>query len=81
MIKAGRKHKIRVSHVTFDYNEQALLERTISFGGVTFPITIPVAADLKWDLWRFGYEWDFVAGTAASSGSSPSSSRITSRPI
>jgi hypothetical protein len=61
VIKAGRKHKIRVSHVTFDYNEQALLERTISFGGVTFPITIPVAAELKWDLWRFGYEWDFVA--------------------
>jgi hypothetical protein len=61
VFKAGRKHKIRVSHVTFDYNEQALLERTISFGGVTFPITLPVNADLKWDLWRFGYEWDFVA--------------------
>ena len=61
VVKAGRKHKIRVSHVTFEYNEQALLERTISFGGVTFPITIPVDADLKWDLWRFGYQWDFVA--------------------
>ena len=61
VFKTGRKHKFRVSHVTFDYSEQALLERTISFGGVTFPITIPVQADLKWDLWRFGYEWDFVA--------------------
>jgi hypothetical protein len=29
---------------------------------VTFPVTIPVTADLKWDLWRFGYEYDFVAG-------------------
>ena len=61
VIKTGRKHKIRVSHVTFEYNEEALIERNISFGGVTFPIAIPVAADLKWNLWRFGYEWDFVA--------------------
>jgi hypothetical protein len=62
VIKAGRKHKIRVSHVTFDYNETAAIQRDITFGGVTFPITIPVNADLNWDLWRFGYEYDFVAG-------------------
>ncbi len=62
VVKAGRKHKFRVSHVTFEYNETAPVTRDISFGGVTFPITIPVTADLNWDLWRFGYEYDFVAG-------------------
>jgi len=62
VLKTGRKHKIRVSHVTFDYNENTVVQRDITFGGVTFPIAIPVNADLKWDLWRFGYEWDFVAG-------------------
>jgi hypothetical protein len=61
VLKAGRKHKIRISHVAFEYNEQTAVQRDISFGGVTFPITIPVTADIKWDLWRFGYEWDFVA--------------------
>ena len=62
VVKAGRKHKIRVSHITFEYHETAPITRDINFGGVTFPVTIPVTADLKWDLWRFGYEYDFVAG-------------------
>jgi hypothetical protein len=62
VFKTGRKHKFRVSHITFDYNETAPITRNIDFGGVTFPITIPVTADLNWDMWRFGYEYDFVAG-------------------
>jgi len=62
VLKTGRKHKIRISHVTFEYNESTIVQRDISFGGATFPVFIPVTADLKWDLWRFGYEYDFVAG-------------------
>ena len=62
VFKTGRKHKIRISHVTFEYNEQTTVQRDISFGGVTFPVTVPVTADLNWDLWRFGWEYDFVAG-------------------
>ena len=62
VLKSGRKHKIRISHVTFEYNEQTTVQRDISFGGVTFPVTVPVTADLNWDLWRFGWEYDFVAG-------------------
>jgi hypothetical protein len=61
VLKAGRKHKFRVSHVNFGYNQQTTLQRTISFGGATFPVAVPVTADLNWDLWRFGYEFDFVA--------------------
>jgi hypothetical protein len=65
VFKTGRKHKFRVSHITFKYNETAPITRDISFGGVTFPVTVPVTADLKWDLWRFGYEYDFVSGDRA----------------
>ena len=61
VIKAGRKHKLRVSHVVMEYDEQAVLQRSITFGGVTFPVSVPATAHLKWELWRFGYEWDFVA--------------------
>jgi hypothetical protein len=61
VIKAGRKHKLRVSHVQMEYNESATLQRTIVFGGQTFPVSVPATADLSWRLWRFGYEWDFVA--------------------
>ena len=36
VFKTGRKHKFRVSHVNFDYFQQATAQRTISFGGATF---------------------------------------------
>ena len=61
VIKAGKKHKIRVSHVLAEYNASTTLQRTINFGGQTFPVSVPATADLKWKVWRFGYEWDFVA--------------------
>jgi hypothetical protein len=61
VIKAARKHKLRVSHVLAEYNAAATLQRTIVFGGQTFPVSVPATADLQWRVWRFGYEWDFVA--------------------
>jgi hypothetical protein len=61
VIKGGRKHKLRLSHITMQYNEAATLQRTITFGGSTFPVDVPATADLKWEFWRFGYEYDFVA--------------------
>ncbi len=61
VLKGGRKHKLRFSYVPIEYDEEAVLERTISFGGQTFPVNVPATAHLKWELWRFGYEWDFVA--------------------
>ncbi len=60
-LKAGRKHKIRVNHVKMEYDEAAVLQRTFTFAGQTFPISVPATALITWDLWRFGYEWDFVA--------------------
>jgi hypothetical protein len=65
VIKGGRKHKLRVSHVLMQYNEAATLSRDIAFGGRTFPVSVPATADLKWEFWRFGYEYDFVASSRA----------------
>jgi hypothetical protein len=61
VIKTAKKHKIRISHVLAEYNASATLQRTIVFGGQTFPVSVPATADLQWRVWRFGYEWDFVA--------------------
>jgi hypothetical protein len=61
VLKGGRKHKIRFSYVPIEYDEEAVLQRTFTFGGQTFPMAFPATAHLKWDLWRFGYEWDVVA--------------------
>lgn len=61
VLKPGRKHKIRFGYERIKYDEQGkVLQRTILFRGVTYNVNVPVNAELKWDLYRFGYEWDFI---------------------
>jgi hypothetical protein len=60
----GGKHKLRVSRVPFKYEESAVLSRTVAFGGRTFNVSADTTADLTWDLYRFGYEYDFATGDA-----------------
>lgn len=57
----GGKHKLRIGHVPLQYTESALLQRTVTFGGRTFNVSADATANLKWDLWHVGYEWDFVS--------------------
>jgi len=58
VLKPGRKHKIRVSYVPIKYEQTSVLNVPISFDGTTFVGS--AAANIEWDLWRFGYEWDFI---------------------
>jgi hypothetical protein len=57
----GRSHKLRVSYVQPKYEADITLAQTIVFRNRTFAINVPVTADVTWDIWRFGYEWDFVS--------------------
>jgi len=56
----GGKNALRLAHVDMTYNEAARLQRTIDFGGRVFTVNANATADLQWDLWRIGYERDFV---------------------
>jgi hypothetical protein len=62
VVRGGRKHKIRFNYVPFEYNEEATLSRTVTFGGRTFAVGIPATADLKWQMWKIGYEYDIASG-------------------
>ena len=57
----GRNHKFRASFVTFSYDAETIITRTIVFQGRTLNIGAPATADIKWNLYKFGYEWDFVS--------------------
>jgi hypothetical protein len=57
----GRNHKLRLSFVSIKYDAEATLQRTFTFNNRTFTVGAPASADIKWDLWKFGYEWDFVS--------------------
>jgi hypothetical protein len=56
----GGKTKVRISHVKMAYNESAVLQRAVVVGGLPFNVAANATADLEWDLWRIGYERDFV---------------------
>jgi hypothetical protein len=59
VLKPARKHKVRVSYVPVRYEQTAPLRTVLSFNGTTFSGS--ATANLKWNLWRFGYEWDFIS--------------------
>jgi hypothetical protein len=60
----GRSHKFRISRVFFEYDSEATIQRTFVFRGRTFNIGAPARAEIAWELWKFGYQWDFVSRPA-----------------
>ncbi len=58
--KAG-KHKFRYGSIPISYSKEAVITRTIQFGGLTVPVSAPVSMNVDWRLRRYGYEWDFVS--------------------
>lgn len=56
----GGKSKVRISHVDIVYNEAATLQQAVVIGGRPFNIAAAATADLDWELWKIGYERDFV---------------------
>jgi hypothetical protein len=62
VLKPGRKHKVRFSYVPISYAAETLLQRSITFGGVTYDVGLPANAAVDWKLWRIGYEYDFAVG-------------------
>jgi hypothetical protein len=60
VIRPFKKHKFRMSYLPIEYKATATLQRTIIFQGVAYQIGVPVESDLRWNAWRFGYEYDFL---------------------
>jgi hypothetical protein len=61
VFRPGTKHKLRFEYTPINYDQPAgTLRRNIVFNGITFPVAIPVASTLKWNAFRFAYEFDFL---------------------
>ena len=58
--KAG-KHKFHYGSIPISYSKETVITRTIQFGGLTVPISVPASTEIDWRLRRYGYEWDFVS--------------------
>jgi hypothetical protein len=60
VLRPATKHKFRFEYTPIKYEAEGAIRRDIIFNGITFPVSLPVATDLKWNAFRFGYEWDFL---------------------
>jgi hypothetical protein len=68
VLKAAPKHKLRYSTVPIEYSGNATLSQPITFQGQTYNVDAQTAAELKWTLMRFGYEWDSIATSMGFAG-------------
>jgi hypothetical protein len=61
-LRPGRKHKLRFSYLPMEYSDTGKsVEGTFTFQGRTYSVNLPVDYNFKWELYRFGYEWDFIS--------------------
>jgi hypothetical protein len=60
VLRPATKHKFRFEYTPITYEAVGSLTADIVFNGIRYPLTFPVATNLQWKAYRFGYEWDFV---------------------
>ena len=60
VLKAGRRHKLRMQFVPIKYEQTSVLSRQIDFNGQRYTVGLPVNSTLNWKALRLGYEYDFV---------------------
>ena len=61
VLRPGKKHKFRFNYIPQRYDADTTLTGEIIFNGIRFPVNTQVGTTLKWDTYRFGYEWDFIS--------------------
>jgi len=60
VVRPATKHKFRFEYTPINYDAQKVITASFVFNGQQFQVGIPVTTNLKWNAYRFGYEWDFV---------------------
>jgi hypothetical protein len=60
VLRPATKHKFRFEYTPINYDAQKVIGVSFVFNGQLYQIGVPVTTSLKWNAYRFGYEWDFV---------------------
>jgi len=61
-IKFARKHKFNFEYIPLKWDADKVLTQTIQFSGQTYPAGARVQSSLDLNLFKGGYEYDFLAG-------------------
>jgi hypothetical protein len=68
ILRPAVKHKFRVQLVPVHYSQMGTPRSSLTFGGQTFPVGVPVSSKIHWKAWRFGYEYDFAVTSRGFAG-------------
>ena len=60
VLRPAKSHKLRFQYIPIDYTQSATPHRDIIFNGQRFSVSLPVNSEVKWNAYRFGYEFDFL---------------------
>ena len=60
ILRPGLKQKFRVQLVPLHYSQTGTPRSSLTFGGQTYPVGVPVSSKIHLKAWRFGYEYDFT---------------------
>ena len=61
-LRPAKKHKLRFEYTPISYENPGVnLTRDVIFNGQLYRLTLPVATELRWDAYRFGYEYDIIS--------------------
>jgi hypothetical protein len=60
VLRPSRKSRFRIQYTPVRYEAETTLKREITFNGQKYPLAMPVQSQFDWNVWRFGYEYDFI---------------------
>jgi hypothetical protein len=60
VLRPATKHKFRFEYTPIKYEASTVLSRDLIFNGISFPVRLPIESEIKWNAYRFAYEYDFV---------------------
>jgi len=61
VVKPTKRSKFRFQYIPLKYEQTATVTRDITFNGQLYRIGVPVESTLKWNAYRFTWEYDFVS--------------------
>jgi hypothetical protein len=59
-LRPARSHKFRFEYIPVNFSQTTTLRQSLVFNGQLYQIGLPVASELDWKAFRFGYEYDFI---------------------
>ena len=60
VLRPSQKSRFRIQYTPVKYESSTTFRRNIVFNGINFPISVPVETEFEWNVWRLGYEYDFL---------------------